>query len=130
MTIIEINKNLKINIDLIYSLEKSTNQYDINEWEKEYNEYIKLFSKDPPELYISNEKSYRPEFGKLNSEEDLSLYTKALDDHIISIIGEKPIYAESYSIILSTGLKININKTIYNTLNKYLDDYCINKKEP
>lgn len=126
MKIVKVNDNLKINIEIIYSLEKQTNQKEINEWMKLYNEYIKQYSEYPPELYIEEDRLFKPEFGAVNSKKDLEKYAKALDFYIVETIGEKPTYAESYYVILATGLKINIDKTIYDTINNCLNDYVIN----
>ena len=44
MKIVQINDNLKINIEMIYSLEKYDNQFSINEWENNYKEYLEQFT--------------------------------------------------------------------------------------
>ena len=123
MKIVKINDDLKINIEQIYSLERKNNQQKINEWINEYDDYIKDFTENPPELIIDDIKIYRPEFDKKNSKEDLNKYMKALDSYIISIIGERPKYNETYSVILITGLKINIDKIIYEKIDQYLEQY-------
>ena len=123
MKIVKINDNLKINIEQIYSLEKTNNKKDIDNWDKRYKYYIDLYSKDPITLPISDNKVFAPEFGKENNPEDLKLYADALNNHIISILGIKPAYIENYYIILITGLKINISKNIYNKIDKYLEQY-------
>lgn len=125
MKIVKINDNLKINIEQIYSLERKNNQNKINDWLDEYNEYVKDFTENPPELMIDDIKVYKPEFDKKNSKEDLNKYMKALESYIISIIGEKPKYKENYSIILITGLKINIDQSIYDKINQILEQYII-----
>lgn len=125
MKIIKINDDLKINIEMIYSLERKNNQYKIDDWINEYNEYIKEFSDNPPELMIDDIKVYKPEFNKQNSKEDLDKYMKALDSYIISIIGKKPKYKETYSVILITGLKINIDQPIYDKIDQYLEQFII-----
>lgn len=126
MKIIKINDNLKINIDHIYSLEKKTNNNEIKKWEDAYKEHIDLYAKNPISLEISDNKFFQPKYGEKNNEEDLKLYGRALKEHIISIIGYKPEYNEKYYIILSSGLKINITKTIYDKVNTYLDKYIDN----
>lgn len=125
MKILKINDNLKINIEQIYSLERTSNQKDINEWNNLYKDYIDLYSKDPITLQISEDKIFTPIFGEENDPEDLKLYAAALNEHIIDIIGVKPNYIEHYYILLITGLKINISKDIYDIIDNYLESYTI-----
>lgn len=129
MKIIKINDNLKINIEQIYSLEKNSNQIDIDDWEREYSNMIKEYSKDPPMLVIDSENVFKPNYGEENDTEKLKKYMDALNTHIINILGDKPKYVESYKIILSTGLKVNISKYIYDIINNYLEQYIINQKK-
>lgn len=123
MKIVKINDNLKINIEMLYSLENSSNENEIKQWHNDYKKYLDMFSKDPPLLPIENERLFAPKYNEQNNENDLKLYSKALNDYIISIINDKPIYKENYWIILSTGLKINVNKEIYNKIDEYLKKY-------
>ena len=123
MKIIQISNNIKINIELIYSLEHRTNQSEINEWDNEYQRCISEFSEEPPLLPISDEELYKPVYGEENDTEKMQLYANALSTYINSIIGEKPILEENYIVILSTGLKINVDKFIYDKLNKALEKY-------
>jgi len=125
MKIIKINDNLKINIENLYSLEKTSNQNEINIWEESYKELINEYAKDPPMLIIGEEDFYKPEYGENIDNEKLSKYTNALNKHIVEIIGEKPIYTETYLIILNTGLKVNVDESIYNKINKCLQQYEI-----
>ena len=111
MKIIKINDNLKINIEMLYSLEKHNNKKYIDEWENRYQKYLSDFSEDPPMLAITEDEVFQPVYGE------------ALSNHIISIIGACPIYEETYSVILCTGLKINIDKTIYDAIDNYLSKY-------
>ena len=66
---------------------------------------------------------FTPEFGKENDPEDLKLYMDALHNHILTIIGSPPKYVEKFCLLLITGLKINIDKTIYDKINKYLEQF-------
>ena len=63
------------------------------------------------------------EYGEEVEDDKMKLYGEALSNHIISIIGACPIYEETYSVILCTGLKINIDKTIYDAIDNYLSKY-------
>ena len=56
-------------------------------------------------------------------EDKMKLYGDALSNHIISIIGACPIYNETYFVILASGLKINIDKTIYDAIDEYLNNF-------
>lgn len=123
MKIVQINDNLKINIEMIYSLEKHDNQFDINEWESNYKEYLNTFLNDPPLLAINDDELFRPEQDNTNNKDKLKLYGEALNKYILDIIGEKPSYREEFYVILCTGLKVNIDKTIYNKIDKYLESY-------
>jgi hypothetical protein len=123
MKIVKINDNLKINIEQIYSLERTDNQNDIDIWNKNYKFYIEEYSKNPITLPISENKVFTPEFGKENDPEDLKLYTEALHNHILTIIGTPPAYVENFYVLLITGLKINIDKIIYDKINKYLEQF-------
>ena len=44
MKIIKISDNLKINIEMLYSLEKRDNKKDIDEWENRYQKYLSDFT--------------------------------------------------------------------------------------
>jgi hypothetical protein len=55
----------------------------------------------------------------------MQLYSNELNAHIISIIGDRPEYIENYYVILSSGLKVNIDKSIYDIIDKYLDKFII-----
>lgn len=123
MKIIKINENLKINIESIYSLEKISNENEVNNWKKEYYDYMENFTKDPPVLPIDDSRVFKPVFNEQNDPNDVKLYSKALNKYIISFIGEQPQYIEKYQIILITGLKINIDEYIYNKVNNYLEKY-------
>ena len=123
MKIVKINDNLKINIEQIYSLERTDNQNDIDIWNKNYKFYIEEYSQNPITLPISENKVFTPEFGKENDPEDLKLYAEALHNHILTIIGSPPKYIENFYVLLITGLRINIDKTIYNKIDKYLDQF-------
>ena len=123
MKIVKINDNLKINIEQIYSLEKVDNQKDIDKWNKLYQYHIKKYSEDPITLQISENKVFKPEFGKENNVKDLELYSQALHNHILSIIGTCPNYIENYYVLLITGLKINIDQIIYDKIDNYLEQY-------
>ena len=123
MKIIKINDNLKINVEIIYSLEKHTNKSEIDEWTNEYNNNLNLFAEDPPLLAIEENRLFKPEYGKVNNENDLELYKYALNNYILELIGNKPEYVEKYIVILNTGLKINVDKNIYDKINNYLEKY-------
>jgi hypothetical protein len=129
MKIIKINDNLKINIEMLYSIEKQSNQNDLDNWDNNYQKYLTKFSEDPPLLPIDDNRTFRIKFNKDNDSKDVELYSIALYNHIKSIIGNKPAYIEKYFIILCTGLKINIDKTIYDKINKYLENYTEDKKK-
>ena len=123
MKIIKINDNLKINIEMLYSLEKRDNKKDIDEWENKYQKYLTNFTQDPPMLAITDDEVFQPVFGEEVDEDKMKLYGDALSNHIISIIGACPIYNETYFVILASGLKINIDKTIYDAIDEYLNKF-------
>lgn len=127
MKIVQINDNLKINIEQIYSLERKSNFNEVDEWDKLYNDYIKMFSEDPPE-FMDEDHILKIKFGDNIDNETLEKYSKLLHQHIISIIGERPEYYETYHLILSTGLKISIGKQIYDKIDEYLNNYLDDKK--
>ncbi len=123
MKIIKINDNIKINIEMIYSLEYHNNQYLIDEWKNKYTLQLEKYSKDPPLLPISDNEVYKPIFGESINNDKMKLYGNALTSYIINCIGECPKYTETYFIILCTGLKVNIDVNIYNKINEYLEKY-------
>jgi len=123
MKIIKISDNLKINIEMLYSLEKRDNKKDIDEWENKYQKYLTNFTQDPPMLAITDDEVFQPVFGEEVDEDKMKLYGDALSNHIISIIGACPIYNETYFVILASGLKINIDKTIYDAIDEYLNKF-------
>ena len=97
---------------MLYSLEKHNNK-----------KYLSDFSEDPPMLAITEDEVFQPVYGEEVEDDKMKLYGEALSNHIISIIGACPIYEETYSVILCTGLKINIDKTIYDAIDNYLSKY-------
>ena len=123
MKIIKISDNLKINIEMLYSLEKRDNKKDIDEWENRYQKYLSDFTQEPPMLAITDDEVFQPVFGEEVDEDKMKLYGDALSNHIISIIGACPIYNETYFVILASGLKINIDKTIYDAIDEYLNKF-------
>lgn len=122
MKIVKINDDLKINIEQLYSLERSSNIKDINEWNQNYDELYNNYLLDPPELYV-NGKSFKPENNVEYDKALLESYNEELNNLIYSIIGNCPSYRESFSVILSSGLKINIDKHIYDKIDEYLEQY-------
>lgn len=125
MKIVKINDDLKINIDCIYSLQCQNNDNDILKWEESYNELMQEYYDNPPLLALDNDELYKPEYGETIDNDKLSKYTDALNNYIITIIGKKPQYAETYILILTTGIKVSIDKIIYDALNKILEKFEI-----
>ena len=125
MKIVKINEDLKINIDCIYSLQCQNNDNDILKWEESYNELMQEYYDNPPLLALDNDELYKPEYGETIDNDKLSKYTDALNNYIITIIGEKPQYTETYILILTTGIKVSIDKIIYDALNKILEKFEI-----
>ena len=125
MKIVKINDDLKINIDCIYSLQCQNNDNDILKWEESYNELMQEYYDNPPILALDNDELYKPEYGETIDNDKLSKYTDALNDYIITIIGKKPQYTETYILILTTGIKVSIDKVIYDALNKVLEKFEI-----
>ena len=125
MKIVKINDDLKINIDCIYSLQCQNNDNDILKWEESYNELMQEYYDNPPLLQLDNDELYKPEYGETIDNDKLSKYTDALNNYIITIIGEKPQYIETYILILTTGIKVSIDKIIYDALNKVLEKFEI-----
>ena len=125
MKIVKINEDLKINIDCIYSLQHQNNNNDILKWEESYNELMQEYYDNPPLLQLDNDELYKPEYGETIDNDKLSKYTDALNNYIITIIGEKPQYIETYILILTTGIKVAIDKIIYDTLSKILEKFEI-----
>jgi len=125
MKIVKLNDNVRINIEFIYSLEREDNQFEIDLWYNEYNKYIQTFAEDPPLLAIDDKQVFQPKYGEENDPHLLELYKNALNEHILSIVGDKPKYKEKFIVILNTGLKINVSKNIYNLLEQYLDKFLL-----
>ena len=125
MKIVKINDDLKINIDCIYSLQRQNNNNDILKWEESYNELMQEYYDNPPLLQLDNDELYKPEYGETIDNDKLSKYTDALNNYIITIIGKKPQYTETYILILTTGIKVSIDKIIYDALNKVLEKFEI-----
>lgn len=125
MKIVKINDDLKINIDCIYSLQCQNNDNDILKWEESYNELMQEYYDNPPLLTLDNDELYKPEYGETIDNDKLSKYTDALNNYIITIIGKKPQYIETYILILTTGIKVSIDKIIYDALNKVLEKFEI-----
>lgn len=125
MKIVKINDDLKINIDCIYSLQCQNNDNDILKWEESYNELMQEYYDNPPILALDDDELYKPEYGETIDNDKLSKYTDALNDYIITIIGKKPQYTETYILILTTGIKVSIDKVIYDALNKVLEKFEI-----
>ena len=125
MKIVKINEDLKINIDCIYSLQHQNNNNDILKWEESYNELMQEYYDNPPLLALDNDELYKPEYGETIDNDKLSKYTDALNNYIITIIGEKPQYIETYILILTTGIKVSIDKIIYDALSKILEKFEI-----
>lgn len=125
MKIVKINDDLKINIDCVYSLQCQNNDNDILKWEESYNELMQEYYDNPPLLALDNDELYKPEYGETIDNDKLSKYTDALNNYIITIIGKKPQYAETYILILTTGIKVSIDKIIYDALNKVLEKFEI-----
>lgn len=125
MKIVKINDDLKINIDCIYSLQCQNNDNDILKWEESYNELMQEYYDNPPILALDNDELYKPEYGETIDNDKLSKYTDALNNYIITIIGKKPQYTETYILILTTGIKVSIDKIIYDALNKILEKFEI-----
>lgn len=125
MKIVKINDDLKINIDCIYSLQRQNNNNDILKWEESYNELMQEYYDNPPLLQLDNDELYKPEYGETIDNDKLSKYTDALNNYIITIIGKKPQYTETYILILTTGIKVSIDKIIYDTLSKILEKFEI-----
>ena len=125
MKIVKINEDLKINIDCIYSLQRQNNNNDILKWEESYNELMQEYYDNPPLLQLDNDELYKAEYGETIDNDKLSKYTDALNNYIITIIGDKPQYIETYILILTTGIKVSIDKIIYDTLSKILEKFEI-----
>ena len=125
MKIVKINEDLKINIDCIYSLQRQNNNNDILKWEESYNELMQEYYDNPPLLQLDNDELYKPEYGETIDNDKLSKYTDALNNYIITIIGKKPQYTETYILILTTGIKVSIDKIIYDALSKILEKFEI-----
>ena len=125
MKIVKINDDLKINIDCIYSLQCQNNDNDILKWEESYNELMQEYYDNPPLLALDNDELYKPEYGETIDNDKLSKYTDALNNYIITIIGKKPQYTETYILILTTGIKVSIDKIIYDVLNNVLEKFEI-----
>ena len=125
MKIVKINDDLKINIDCIYSLQCQNNDNDILKWEESYNELMQEYYDNPPLLALDNDELYKPEYGETIDNDKLSKYTDALNNYIITIIGKKPQYTETYILILTTGIKVSIDKIISDALNKVTEKFEI-----
>lgn len=124
MKILKVNDNYRINIEHIYLLEKSTNEKDINNWKENYSYYLNTFINNPPEFADENE-IIKISFNEKNDPEIVQKYQQKLDEYIKSIIGECPEYYETYYVLLTSGLKIQIGKYLYERIEDILDEYII-----
>lgn len=125
MKVVKVNDNLLINIEQVYSLEKSNNNADIQSWENTYEETLNEYYKNPPELMLNGGIYFKPNFNDENDPKILEEYIKKINELIIDDIGAKPYFYETYKVILSTGLQITIDKNIYDHIEKYLLKYLI-----
>ena len=125
MKVVKVNDNLLINIEQVYSLEKTNNNTDIQSWDDLYNKTLNEYYKNPPELMLDGGIYFKPIFDKENDQKNLKEYIKKLNDLIIGDIGPKPYFYETYKVILSTGLQITIDKNIYDHIEKYLLKYVL-----
>lgn len=124
MKILKVNDDYRINIEHIYLLEKSTNEKDINNWKENYSYYLNTFMNNPPEFTDEN-KIIKISFNEKNDPEVVQKYQQKLDEYIKSIIGECPEYYETYYVLLTSGLKIQIGKYLYERIEDILDEYII-----
>ena len=126
MKVIKVNDNILINIEQVYSLEKYNNKQDILKWEEMYNNNIAEYMENPPEIEI-NGALFIPDYSKeLNLDDpNINEYLFELHKLIYNNIGEKPIFKETYKLIMSTGLRITISKDIYDIIYKEMEKYVL-----
>lgn len=132
MKIVQITPTQKINIEYIYSLEKNIaykgNENDIKEWNDSLHTLLEEYTKENKELYCID-KYWKPS----DANGDFSMKNKYFTEYIrqlselhISENGEKPELIEteySYEVILSSGVRVNIDKNMYELIGKELDKY-------
>ena len=121
MKLFKLCDDLIINIEHLYALGKESNKDYIDEWNKQYNEYIDNAYKNPIELVVDGF-LFTPNFNEKIDDETLKKYTDALNKYIIENIGEKPEYKEEYYTILSNGNRVYLSKEVYNLIKKYIED--------
>ena len=125
LVIDDIDKSDKLLLIKIREEYIKNNDNDILKWEESYNELMQEYYDNPPLLALDNDELYKPEYGETIDNDKLSKYTDALNNYIITIIGKKPQYTETYILILTTGIKVSIDKIIYDALNKVLEKFEI-----
>lgn len=128
MKIIKINDNLKINLDCIYSIQHISNEQELQKFEENKIEFIAEAYEDGniPELYVDG-KLYKPSIEDIVNEkndENIQKYYVEFNNYLNDVLN-KPEEKHEYIIILSTGLKINIDKALYDTLNAELEKYVL-----
>ena len=121
MKLFKLCDDLIINIEHLYALGKESNKDYIDEWNKQYNEYIDNAYKNPIELVVDGF-LFTPNFNEKIDDETLKKYTDALNKYIIENIGEKPEYKEEYYTILSNGNRVYLSKEVYDLIKKYIED--------
>jgi hypothetical protein len=123
MKIVKVNDSLLINIEQIYSLEKTNNNDYIKEWEDCYNDMLNNYYENPPEYILTGGIMFKPDFNGENDPKLMEEYMKKINDEIIEQLGSKPYFYETYKLILSTGLQVSIDKNIYDKVKKCLLKY-------
>ena len=125
MKILKINDSILINVEQVYSLEKHSNQKELDQWDLEYNSILEGYYKDPPELMLKGGLWYKPDFENTKEDKHIEEYISEVNNKIIFDIGSRPQYVETYKLILTTGLKITIDKEIYDKLYEYFIKFMI-----
>lgn len=131
MKIIKINDKLKINLDSIYSIQYISNENELIKFEEDKIKFITETYKDGnlPPLYVDGE-LYKPEIEDIineSTDELVQKYYIEFNNYLNDVLC-KPEEKNEYILILSSGLKVNIDKALYDRLNEELEKYVINNE--
>ena len=122
MKFVWITENYRVNIDSIFSLEnRKIESSEFKRWTAEYNDIVKEYQETLSPLIDEDDNII--ELNNESSQEDIEKYSKLLMKKIIERIGNPPEeFIESCTLILQTGLKVNITKDKYDAINKIIDE--------
>ena len=123
MNFVWITENYRVNIESIFSMEHRVfNNPRYGEWKNNYEKLLNSY--ETSMIPLKKEDGTFLEINKFSPPEDIKLYAELITNEIFDKIGPTPDeYTDSYIIILSTGLKIEIVKDKFEAINKMIDKY-------